>query len=189
MNKSYQTPVRHVLCAASLLLLAGTVVRAADTTVDSSSATMSRDHDEHAALSRSDRRFVDKVAKIGMEEVALSRYAAEHATREDVRDFAQKLVSEHEKSNAELSLIASNRGFVLPTADKPNLDRWSKKKGQEFDKDYLAKMIDEHEDTIDALESAAKKAENSEVAAFARNNLAPMEEHLRHAKELKKMVD
>ncbi len=192
MKNTYLIPVRHVVCAATLFVAGGAGALAADGTASADHpAAVSRDrHDsEHGQLARGDRRFVDKVAKLGFEDVTLSRYAAQHAAREDVRQFADQLATEQAKVNSELSLIASNKGFVLPIEEKADLDNWSKKKGKDLDEDYLEKMIDHHEAAIDAMESSAKDAEDSDVAAFARNHLAAMQEHLRKAKDLKKLVD
>lgn len=143
---------------------------------------------EHSQLSHGDKRFVEKVAKISMEEVTLSRLAAERASREDVREFAQQLVAEHEKANADLSMLASNKGLVLPVADKTHLASWEKKKGKDFDEDYLEKIIAGHKDAVDAMESNATKAEDSDVATYSRTHLAAMQEHLRKAQDLKKLV-
>lgn len=144
---------------------------------------------EHSQLARSDRHFVEKVAQIGLDEVSISQIAVERASREEVRAFARDLINDHEKANADLSLLASNKGLVLPVAEKDNLNHWAKKTGKDFDEDYLEKIISGHKDVVDMMESRATKAEDSDVAAYARNHLASMQEHLRKAKELKKLVD
>lgn len=185
--KNHQTPMRHVLCVASLLAAAnaGTVF-AADTAPNPATTTTTAR--ETGQLTRGDRRFVDKLAKLGMEEVALSQLAVTQATRPEVRAFAQELVDAHEKVNRELARLASSKGVVLPVADT-KLDKWSKKNGKEFDEDYLEKMIDAHEDSIDLLESHADKADDAELASFARTNLPAMEAHLVKAKSLESSVD
>lgn len=193
--KTYQAPIRHALCAASLLAVAAaTPVFAAkagsstatDATHGSTAGATAGEHrmSDSLQLSRSDRRFVDKLAKLGAEEVALSRLATTQAARPDIRNFAQELVTAHEKVNAELSKLASSKGLMLPT-DETNLAKWSKKSAKDFDEDYLEKMIDAHEDSVDLLSSHADKSDDPELAAFARMHLPAMQEHLQKAKDLK----
>ena len=186
--KTYSTPIRPIVYAASLLLMCGSIA-SAETTPNSSATAVDSTMNAHPQLARGDRRFVEKIAKISAEDVALSRLAADRASREEVREFARQLIADHEKANSDLSLLASNKGVVLPVADRTKLDRWANKKGKDFDEDYLEKMIDGHKDAVDAMESSAKKAEDTDVAAYARDHLAAMQEHLRKAKDLKKLVD
>jgi putative membrane protein len=186
MKTTRISPARPLKAAALLLLLAGApAVFAADSTDHAVTADVAG----HPKLSRSDMHFVDKVAQLGLEEIQLSKLAVTQASREEVRQFAEKLVDVHEKANTDLSMLASNKGLVLPTTTKVNVEKWAKKRGKEFDKDYLDAMIDAHKDAVDLLEKNATKADDPEVAAFARTNLPAMQEHLRTAKELKKMVD
>lgn len=178
--------------SAILVLITGSLSHAANSATATDTrpvVTQDRAVNEHSQLARSDRRFVDKVAKIGLEESSLSQLAVERASREEVRAFARELISDHEKANAELSQLASNKGLVLPVAEPTNLNHWTKKTGKDFDEDYLEKIISGHKDIVDMMESSGTKAEDSDVAAYARNHLASMQEHLRKAKELKKLVD
>ena len=178
--------MRPLKTAALLLLLAGAPAVFA---ADSLDHTATADVAGRPKLSRGDMHFVDKVAKLGLEEIQLSKLAATQASREELRQFAEKLVDAHEKANTELSMLASNKGLVLPTTNKVNVEKWAKKRDKEFDKDYLDAMIDAHKDAVELLEKNATKAEDTDVAAFARTNLPAMQEHLRMARELRKLVD
>src|SRR6185295_10843016 len=71
-----------------------------------------------SALSSDDRKFITEVAHGGMMEVQLSRTAVDKATNPDVKQFAQRMIDDHSKANAELSQLASQKGITLPaTAD------------------------------------------------------------------------
>lgn len=183
--KTHIKPIRHILCAISLLAATGSF--AADTPT-SSRASTDRSVSEAGQLTRGDRRFVDKLAKLGMEEVALSKIAAERASNAEVRTFAQELVTAHEKVNSELSRLASSKGVIPAASEQPNLDKWARKDASDFDKDYLDKMIDAHEDSIDLLESNARKSQDTELASFSRTNLPAIQEHLLKAKNLKSQL-
>ncbi len=184
MNTKQSIAPRFVKCAALLVLLSGSsVLTAADSTPDRTEMPGQQ------KLAHSDMSFIDKIAKLGAEEVQLSQLAATQGSNESVRQFGEKLVAAHEKANAQLSQLASNKGLVLPTENHVNVEKWAKKRGKDFDKDYLDAMIDAHKDAVELLEKNATKAEDSDVAAFARDNLPAMQERLRLARELKKGVD
>jgi putative membrane protein len=68
-------------------------------------------------LDSSDRKFVMEAAHGGMMEVALGRTAVDKATNSDVKQFAQRMVDDHSKANAELQQLASQKGITLPESD------------------------------------------------------------------------
>ena len=57
-------------------------------------------------LAADDAAFVREALRGGRQEVAASREAVTHATREDVRSTAQMLMTEHMTLNAELETLA-----------------------------------------------------------------------------------
>jgi len=54
-----------------------------------------------------DTAFVMEAAKGGMMEVAKGKAATQHASRDDVKQFAQRMVDDHTKAGDELKSIAS----------------------------------------------------------------------------------
>ena len=52
--------------------------------------------------------FVQHAAAAGMAEVALGKMALAKATDTDVKEFAQKMVDDHSKANAELTSLAKS---------------------------------------------------------------------------------
>jgi putative membrane protein len=65
-------------------------------------------------LSSSDRRFVNEAAEAGMAEVAHGQLAAQRATNQEVKTFAQRMVDDHTKANQELMQLAMSKGITLP---------------------------------------------------------------------------
>lgn len=140
-------------------------------------------------VGRADRNFLEDSAKAGVEEVQISRIAVERATNPQVRDFAQMLVNEHEQLNSELSTLAGRKGVTLPAHDNDKLSKWTTKKADNFDEDYLEAMIDGHQKSVDRFEKATKRNDDPEVSALASKYLGAIQAHLAKAKELEKLVD
>ena len=138
-------------------------------------------------VKHSDKAFLEKAGKCGMEEVSISQVAAERSTNPRVKDFAQMMVNDHTAANAALASLASAKGVSLAAKD-PAPAKWSKKAGKDFDEDYMAKMVEDHEDAVKLFSKEADDGKDADVTAFARKTLPTLQHHLEQAKDLKKMV-
>jgi putative membrane protein len=63
-------------------------------------------------LGSDDRKFIMEAAHGGMMEVSLGRTAVDKATNTNVKQFAQRMIDDHSKANAELQQLKARR--VLP---------------------------------------------------------------------------
>ncbi len=140
----------------------------------------------HAAeLDRADRHFLEKAAKSGMKEVTVSQEALPHLTSPSARDFANMVIADHTKANAELATLAASKGVTLPTENERVAKKWANNT-KDVDDEYLATMVDDHKDAVDLFEKAAK-SKDADIAAFAQKYLPTLREHLATAKSDKKM--
>jgi putative membrane protein len=138
-------------------------------------------------LKKVDRDFLEKAAKSSMSEVQISRVAASRTTNPEVKRFAQMMVDDHEIATEQLAALASTRGVSLPAKD-PHPDKWEKRDAKNFDKEYLEKMVSDHEDVVKLFERQSKNGEDVDTVAFARKHLPKMQEHLQHALDLKRTL-
>jgi putative membrane protein len=113
--------------------------------------------DRHSGVSAGDKRFIQDMLADGKAEIDAGKYAAQHATNPEVKRFAEMMVADHTKAADQLKQIAATYG-IEPDADKTNdkdkdlMDRLSKARGSDFDREYMQAMIDKHQDAVDALE-------------------------------------
>lgn len=140
-------------------------------------------------LGKGDSDFIEKAAARGMAELRVARLAVERSTDPRIRSFAQQLVSDHEKANAELSTLAGQKGVSLP---QENNDRGFKnlsdKTGAEFDQKFVDHISKEHGDEIELFDKASRKSDDADVAAFASKRLPALQEHRRVAKDMEKSL-
>lgn len=137
-------------------------------------------------VSDKDRDFLEKAAKAGFKEVAVSRAVLARSTDPKTREFAQMTVTDHAATNQELTTLAKSKFVSLPAetdADK-EADKWAQKSGN-VDKAYLDEMISDHKEAVKLFEKGAK-AEDADIAAFARKTLPKLKHHLEEAEALKK---
>jgi len=112
---------------------------------------------DRTAVKDGDKDFVNTMLSDGNAEVELGRMATQKASSPDVKRFAQMMVDDHSKAGADLKQIAMM--YSIPMAPqnedkhKDLMDRLSKLRGPQFDKDYMKAMVDEHGDAVDSLQS------------------------------------
>lgn len=135
-----------------------------------------------------DEDFVKEAASGGLMEVELGKYAEQTALTQRVKNFASMMVRDHAKSNEELRALATTKNVNLPlTMDDSHSDMMSdlqKKKGEDFDKEYIKMMVDDHQKDIDEFKKQAEKGSDPELKAFAAKTLPVLESHLDSAKSV-----
>jgi putative membrane protein len=141
-----------------------------------------------AKLSAQDRDFVKQAAIGGMAEVEEAKLADQRAQRDEVKNFAQQMITDHTKINAELQAIAGRVGVTPPAQlDKEHaarLARLSKLTGPQFDKSYIQDQVTEHRKTIALFDKKAKSGQNPDLKAFAPNTLPTLQRHLQMAQDI-----
>ncbi len=130
--------------------------------------------------------FVRHAAEGGLAEVALGKIAAAKATDQDVKEFAQKMVDDHSKANAELTSLAKSKNLQVPTEPnakhKAEADRLSKMSGAEFDKAYMTAMVADHDHDVAMFRNYSERGDDTDLKAWAAKTLSTLEAHDRLAK-------
>lgn len=170
-----------------------------DTSNNRMSSNNSSDYNDNSSrrsgssdkLSWSDKRFVTKAADDGQDEVALAKLATEKANNPDVRNFAQQLVQDHTQVNSELMSIANSKNVKLDKDDSTKdrtYRRLSKASGQDFDREFVEHMVDEHEKDIKMFEKEANNAKDQELKEFASKHVDHLRQHLAQAQQLQQSI-
>lgn len=188
---------------ASGLLTAATTLEAADTmqgttaspgtTTPSSPITPTTGRTmEQGALSEDEKEFVTKAAQGNLAEVILGTHGQNHATREEVRQFGQRLVVDHSKANEQLKAIADANGLQWP--EKPSkkqqetADELAKLSGAEYDMEYMKAMVEDHEKDVKKYQEMAEKADNEQLKQYVTKTLPVLKQHLDQAKSVEKLT-
>lgn len=137
-------------------------------------------------VSRGDKSFIAKAIKDGATEVELGKLAAQNAQSAEVKQYGQRLADDHTKAGDELKAIASKLGYTPKDAgpDKGEVKKFSKLKGDKFDREYAKFMVKDHEKAVKLFEKESQKGDSGELKAFASKTLPTLQDHLRMAKDL-----
>lgn len=138
-----------------------------------------------ATVSATDRTFAQKAAAGGLAEVSLGQLAQSNASSQQVKDFGQRMVTDHSQANQELQQIAQTENLTLPTApdskDQAVQKRLSALKGPAFDAAYTQDMVKDHQQDIAEFKREAQSGQDPALKAFAQKTLPVLEQHLQMA--------
>jgi len=137
--------------------------------------------------------FVKTAAEGGMAEVELGKLATDKASNPKVKEFGQRMVTDHGKWNEELKSLAASQSITLPTTlnakHQALKDRLSKLSGAAFDRAYMAEMVRDHEADYTAFRKEATTGQDPAIKAWA-DKIAPLiDEHLTLARETQKALN
>ncbi|MBN3923092.1 DUF4142 domain-containing protein [Nostoc sp. NMS4] len=135
-----------------------------------------------------DKQFITEAAQGGLAEVQLGELASKQGASNAVKEYGQRMVTDHTQVNNQLKQLATQKGVTLPTTlDSKNkqiqqtLARFS---GAKFDRQYLNQMLQDHEKDVSAFQTEAEQGQDSEVKAFAAQTLPTLQEHLQQVRSL-----
>lgn len=154
------------------------------------SATLSfaADKDQSGSLTPADAKFVKEAAVGAMTEVELGHLAVQNGSNPDVKQFGQRMVTDHGKELSELKSLAQAKGIDLPMEldkkHKEDVEKLSKLSGADFDKAYSKDMLKDHRKDVKEFKKEAEQATDPDVKAFAAKEVPMLEEHLSMAEKL-----
>jgi putative membrane protein len=108
------------------------------------------------AVSVGDRNFVQDLWANGDAEVQLGKLAAERGASADVKRFGEMMVQDHSKAGEQLKQIAAQYN-IQPDPKKADahrdaMDTLAKLRGGEFDREFINRMIDDHQNAVNDLQ-------------------------------------
>jgi putative membrane protein len=137
-----------------------------------------------------DRDFVKEALQGGMAEVQMGQLALQKSSNEDIKQFAQRMVTDHTKMGDQMKPIALQLGVKEPTdlskKDKSTIAKLQNLDGDAFDKAYVQTMLKDHKHDQAAFRQAADKAADPNVKQAATQGEAVISDHLQHIQQIAK---
>jgi putative membrane protein len=152
----------------------------AESAVETPAPTVSED-------ASADAIFVEKVAIAGLFEIESSELALQRATKPQLKEFAQMMVTDHTTANNELKDLVGS-GQVSGVTHVPSaLDAEHQAKlealkaaanGPAFDAKYQALQLEGHRQAVALFEAQANKGDNPRLKDLATKTLPQLKLHL-----------
>jgi putative membrane protein len=140
------------------------------------------------APTKEDRSFFDDAAQGGMLEVKLGEHVAKNGINDEVKRFAQRMVTDHTKVNSDLATAGQQVGLSMPQEldkkHKGDLDKLTAMVGDKLDREYVDRMIKDHENDVKLYEKQSKDGKSPALKQFATNALPTLKEHLAAVRDI-----
>lgn len=130
-----------------------------------------------------DARVVAKLHHINTHEIAAGKLAQDRGQAKQVRDFGAQMVREHQTADKKLLAYADKRGIdanAMPAAgsndeakDTEKLDRLATLSGADFDRAYVAAMVEGHRKAMDLVSTAKDKVSDTQLRTML-SQLSPV---------------
>jgi putative membrane protein len=137
--------------------------------------------------------FVKEAASSDMFEIQSSQLAAQRATDEKVKTFAQQMITDHQKTSTELKGMAQTAKVEIPTEMLPThqklFDQIKDLNGADFTKQYLDNQVTAHKDAVNLFERYGKGGDNEQLKTWATSTLPALQHHHQMAQDLDKQND
>jgi putative membrane protein len=129
-------------------------------------------------------------------EMAAGKLASTKATNPSVKAFAKKMVNDHSTMLDQTAQLAKKSNIAYATASNDDIndlrsdskdalqDLTGKTAGNDWDKDYVDKQVDAHQDVIDHVNDFTGKAKNPQLVSMLKQALPKLQNHLQAAKAL-----
>ena len=170
-----------------------------DTTATAMNDSMRHDDGSHDNSAWSDTKILRIVMTANMLDSLGGTIALKSATSPAVKEFAQTMIRDHGSANKQARALQARTQIPDSThvnSDDPaqkmvraaedNQGELRKLAGIEYDKAYIDREIDMHQDVLDAIkDDLVEHAQNAELRTYLESVRAVVASHLERAKALK----
>lgn len=133
-----------------------------------------------------DEEFVTESAQGALLEVKLGELTKTNASAQAVKDFGTMMIADHSVGYDQLKALALQKNITIPAGlskkGQHKYEKLAKKTGNEFDKEYMDYMVEDHNDDIDEFSEAAEETKDADIKAWIAKALPTLKHHLEMAK-------
>ena len=137
--------------------------------------------------------FAVVAASSSLLEIRSSEQALSKATNQEVKNFAQQMITEHQKGYQDLKMMQNAKNQTVSTELLPKHQRWYSKlmaeDPKEFDDEYMELLVEAHREAVELFDNAARGHQDNELRAYAEKTLPNLRMHLETAKRIGDKVD
>jgi putative membrane protein len=139
-------------------------------------------------MQNSDRSFITSAAEANLAEIDMAKLVGQKSTDPAVKDFANRMITDHTQASQKLATVAETGGVKLPTeesaAERNKKSELQKLSGAQLNEAYLRSELQGHKETISAFENEIEHGQNQETKNYAEQTLPTLQDHIRIAEDV-----
>ena len=154
-------------------------------------APMEEGGDPAAAMQ--DKAFLKKALEGSMAEVQVAQLALTKTSNEQIKQFAQRMITDHTKLLDVTKSVAQQNGVAIPSGpSKKEMASMAKLQGltgADFDKAYVKDMLKDHKDDDNDFKMEAQNAQIPNVKMLASRGEPVIASHLQMIEQISKSMN
>ena len=135
-----------------------------------------------------DKQFLMTASQGDLTEITLSKLALTKSSNAQVKDYAQKMIMDHNKLETQMKPFADQMGVAPATALTPEhqqlLDQLQALSGPDFDKQYMSDMDTSHHATLDAFNTELSTTQDAQLKPTVKKGQKVVAQHTQMADKL-----
>ena len=132
--------------------------------------------------------FLQQAAREQLAEIALGRLAMKKASDKKLKELGSEIAEDHQYASREITEISAKEKIYLPVEldaqQKQAHRRLSRLSGHEFDKAFIAYLVNKHRNHIKELQAQAATLENENAKQWAEATEPILAVHLKKAEHV-----
>ena len=129
----------------------------------------------------SDKTFVKKAMEGSLAEVNFAKLALQKSQDKNVREFATKMIHDHEMLISEMKPLAKELGVKVPSgpplSDHAKYMELKMKSGTDFDRAYVEAMVKDHHDDLQSFLDEQNQTSDPQLKAAVQKGESVIREH------------
>jgi putative membrane protein len=140
--------------------------------------------------------FARMAAMSDMYELESSRLAAQRSQNTQVKEFAQHMMRDHQKTTTELQQMirqasaAPLSGMQMPQSldqrHQAMVQQLQGAQGAQFDRLYIQQQVQAHQMAVDMFRNYSQSGDNAALKQWASQTLPSLQQHLQQAQQLQR---
>ena len=142
-----------------------------------------------AMLNKTDQRILGDLALANMDEVAAARLAQQKSQNDQVKNFAQQMITDHGRALQDVQALAQSKGVTLPAGPDSKQqkmdDKLNRLSGAAFDQAYLKRAgVDAHKQAHTMLARDQNRATDPDLKSLIAKMQPTVDQHLATVQQL-----
>jgi putative membrane protein len=135
-----------------------------------------------------DGELIREIAADHLLEIRLGTIAKDKASNLSVKQFGERMVTDHTSMLQQWRGLVSKSGFPfqpgLRDEQEDEVERLEKLSGTEFDRAYMTSMIQDHQNAVSKYQTKGQSANSTQVRELVTVNLPVLQQHLNLAMQV-----
>lgn len=158
-----------------------------DSSTTKNDSTATAQNAQPQTMKSPEQDFVNYAVPANTTEMVWLREGMEKSGNKDIKTHAKMMLKDHQQLDEKVKAFLSTKGtnLTVPAVDTTNAVNINDKKGKDWDKAWVDKMVDDHSNLLDKLKASQKDVKDSSLLALINNTIPTVESHLAMAKTMK----